>query len=336
MAVAESSILRRTISISAALLGLPLWLALSPVWLIVSVLVDGVSRLWRFPSLRLCAFLAVYLVHDWIGIFSATWLWLTGGFGRRMNLNAHRRVQAWWATSLLTWGGRLLGVKLDLGDPSDIPSGDLIVLSRHASMADAIVPASLIADQLDRYVHYALKRELRWAPSLDLFGTRLRNHFVARGNDTKVEQNALHQMAVEAEPNSALVIFPEGTYATAQTRERVLRSLRRIGDEEIIARAEKLTSLLPPKPAGTQALFRGRPNADVLVIGHVGLEGVAELRGLRQRLPLTKPVIVRWWVHLRSELPDTESSLAEWLADRWQELDDWVVSFPERPGGRGS
>jgi len=326
--VAERTILRRTISLTVAVVGLPLWLALTPVWFIVSVAFDVAGRLWRFPTLRLCAFTAVYLVHNWAGIIAAGWLWLTGSFGRRLDLESHRRVQAWWATSLLAWAGRLLGVRLDTGNQSGFPSQEFIVLSRHASMADAIIPASLIADRLQRFVHYALKRELRWDPSLDLFGSRLGNHFVARGNDTELEEAALERMAEEAQPGSALVIFPEGTYATPRTRDRVLESLRRLGDPVIVDRAERLQFLLPPKPAGTLALLRGRPEADVVVIGHVGLEGVAELRGLRRRLPLAEPVVVRWWTHTRAELPQSDAALTEWLGQRWLELDRWVVSFP--------
>jgi hypothetical protein len=93
-----------------------------------------------------------------------------------------------------------------------------------------------------------------------------------------------------------------------------------------VARAEQLRALLPPKPAGTLALLGGRPEADVVVVGHVGLEGVAQLRGLRRRLPLTEPVVVRWWTHRRHELPADEAGLAAWLHHRWEELDHWVPS----------
>ena len=58
---------------------------------------------------------------------------------------------------------------------------------------------------------------------------------------------------------------------------------------------------------------------------YLGLEGVAELRGLRKRLPLVEPVIIRWWTHPRSELPESEDELAEWLGSRWSELDRWIL-----------
>lgn len=322
--MAERTLLRRTAAITAVLVALPLWVALTPVWLAVSLIVDAFGRLWRFPTVRLNLFLIVYLCHEWVGIFSAAGLWVSGRFGTRMNLVVHRDIQGWWASSLLAWGRRLLNVHIELDDLSKLPEDRFIVLSRHASMVDALIPAAVVTGHLRRFVHYVLKRELRWDPSLDLFGTRLGNHFVARGADTEVEEAAINRLAAEAEPNAALVIFPEGTYASPRSRTRVLDSLRRRGELEVAERAEKLRTLLPPKPAGTLALFRGRPEADVVVVGHVGLEGVAQLRGLRRRLPLANPVRVKWWTYRRGELPTGDDSLTEWLAQRWEELDRWV------------
>jgi hypothetical protein len=62
----------------------------------------------------------------------------------------------------------------------------------------------------------------------------------------------------------------------------------------------------------------------VLVLGHVGLEGVGRLGDLRRRAPLTDPVQVRWWHHPRHELPTDRGDLVDWLNDRWRRLDAWV------------
>ncbi|MEM7272590.1 MAG: 1-acyl-sn-glycerol-3-phosphate acyltransferase [Actinomycetota bacterium] len=319
--------IRRALSISAVLVGLPLWLVTLPLWVVGATIADLIGGLRRLPTVRLIAFLGVYLVHDWIGIAVGGWLWLTGRFGRRLDLDRHRRVQGWWGTSLLNWAGRLLNVRLDLDDLGRLPSNTFVMLSRHASMIDAVVPVTLVATRMGRFIHYVLKKELRWDPSLDLFGGRLGNHFVTRGGDTEAEEAAIERLAADAEPDAALVIFPEGTYSTPGTRKRVHASLERNEEFEALARAKALETLLPPKPAGTLAMLRGQPEADVVVVGHVGLEGVAELKGLRQRLPLTHPVIVRWWVHRRAELPTTEAELIDWLGDRWEELDRWVEAI---------
>jgi 1-acyl-sn-glycerol-3-phosphate acyltransferase len=321
----ERTVFRRTISFGAVVLGIPLWIALAPIWVVVSIVVDLAAGLRRLPTVRLCGFLLVYLSYELVGMVSAAWLWLRGSAGRSLDVEKHRAIQGWWASGLLSWAGRLLGVQLDSDDPAKLPSGPFIVLSRHASMVDAVIPAAVITGRLRRYVHYVLKRELRWDPSIDVFGTRLGNYFVARGGKTEDEEAGIAELGRSALPDSALVIFPEGTYATPKNRERVLRSLKRLGDQSLVERAEALKALLPPKPAGTLALLGSQPTADVVVVGHVGLEGVAELAGLRKRLPLSNPVVVRWWVHRRSDLPTGEDGLTQWLADRWLELDRWVV-----------
>lgn len=321
---------RRFLSISAIALGLPLWLISSPIWLPIALLADLLGGYRRLPSPRLGLFLGVYLVHEWIGVSRAAWLWLRGGFGRRLDPGRHRDVQGWWASSLLTWAGRLLGVAIEPVDPSSLPPSNIILISRHASMVDAVLPAALLTGQAGRFVHYVLKRELQWDPSIDLFGSRLGNHFVARTSDGDRETTAIEDLARRAHPDSAMVIFPEGTYSTPERRQRVLASLNRRGEQEAVAAAERLTHLLPPRPGGTLALLRGRPDADVVVLGHVGLEGVAELRGLRRNLPLEHPVRVDWWVHPRSELPTDDDGLTAWLNKRWMDLDSWVER--NRPG----
>lgn len=317
---------RRLGTFTAVIVALPIWFISAPIWVSISLLADLAGRLFRFPTIRLGLAVGIYLMHEWVGMTAAGWLWLTGRFGRNLNLDAHRRVQGWWASSLLRWADRLLGVRLELDDLDEFPEDRFIVLSRHASMADAVIPARLIAGDLDRFVHYVLKRELRLDPNLDLFGTRLGNYFVERGADTDREAAAIRALAERALPGSALVIFPEGTYATPTTRRRVLASLERKGDPQLLARAQALEALLPAKPAGTEAMLAGRPDADVVILGHVGLEGVANVRGLRRRLPLRHPVVVQWWLHRRSELPSESGKYADWLNDRWDELDRWVVS----------
>jgi hypothetical protein len=96
-------------------------------------------------------------------------------------------------------------------------------------------------------------------------------------------------------------------------------------EADVLEQARKLQHLLPPKPAGALTLLANRPDADVVVVGHVGLEGVAELKGLRSRLPLEHPVAIRWWSYQRRELPSTPDHLEGWLQQRWIEVDQWVT-----------
>ena len=320
---------RRTISIPVVIVALPLAIVTIPLWVPVTVLVDLLSGLFRLPTLRLGLFAVVYLAHSWAGLLAALVIWLLqlGGWRRhstRSGLGPYRAVQAWWASSLLRWARRLLGIRFELPDPSGLPTEGFILMSRHASMVDAVLPVLVVADRLDRFMHYVLKRELRWDPNLDIYGHRLGNYFVERSGDGDVESAAIARFAQASLPHSVLVIFPEGTYATAANRARVRASIARTGPPELLALAHELDHLLPPKPAGSLSLLASRPDFDVVVLGHAGLEGVAELSGLRQRLPLSDPILVRWWVHVRTTLPTDPEQQIDWLNDQWRALDDWV------------
>ncbi len=325
---------RRLVSIAAVGVALPLAVVTAPIWIPLTMAADLVGRLWRFPTVRLGLFGVVYLAHQWLGIYRAVEISLTSRLTRRSGLGDERDVQTWWATSLLQWAHRLLGVDFEPVDLSAMPTGSFILLSRHASMVDAVLPIVLICGHLNRYAHYVLKDELLWDPVINIFGRRLGNQFVGRGTRTDADLDGIARLADGALPDSALVIFPEGTYATPSNRARILESLsRKIESGELqpaaVAYAEKLEHLLPPKPGGTLALMAHRPEADVVVLGHVGLEDMADLNGFRRQLPLCKPITVRFWVHRRHELPADPSEQEEWLRARWIELDQWVEEVNE-------
>lgn len=317
---------RRLGSIPAIVFGLPALVVSGPIIVVLGSLADLRSGHRGLPSLRLWLFGIVFLIHEWIGQAYALFLWVTGGFGRRLHHRRHRGMQAWWVASLFRWARRILNVEVELDDLSTLPDGELVVLSRHASMVDALIPALIWASTLKRPVHYVLKKELRFIPNIDVYGHRLGNHFVDRVGDRDTEVAAIADMARGARPHSALVIFPEGTYATEKTKQRIQTSLERRGETARAALNEELNYLLPPRPGGALALLNERPDAPVVIVGHVGLEGLAELDGLRKNLPSKRRVQVRWWVVDRVDVPADEEGRKAWLDDEWRKLDRWVTS----------
>ncbi len=314
---------RRAKTIPAIFLAVPVWFLLTPIMLPAMLVFDLVTGRPDLPLARLWLFALVFCLHEWIGITQAARLWVTGGFGRRLDAVAHEKTQGWWSTSLLHWAERLLRVHLDVGDAA-MPSGIVIVLSRHASMVDAIIPAHIFPTLLHRPVHYVMKKELQNVPNIDIYGHRLGNHFVDRSGDTANEVEQIAQLAEHAKPEAGLVIFPEGTYGTPANKERIGRSLARRGDEVAANLNDELVHLLPPKPAGTQALLSHCPDSAVVLLAHTGLEGVAEFGGLRKQLPLRHPVVVRWWEIDRSTIPVDPDEQVEWLNDQWRAIDSWV------------
>lgn len=315
----------RLISAGSVLLALPIALVLSPVLFVVAIISDLVSGLLRFPTVRLVFFGFIYLAHQWQALLAGLALWLSGGFGRNLDLAKHREFQSWWIGSLLDWAGKTINLELDLSDLDELPDGDLILMSRHASLVDAGLPIHLVVGQNSRPVHYVLKREMQWDAAICLFGHRLNNHFVDRGGNTESELAVMRQMADESSEDAALVIFPEGTYATPASRAKVAASLERKGLTEEAERARSLRHLLPPMPGGILTLLEAKPDAHIVILGHVGLESAAKLSGLRKVLPLTQAVRMKWWVIRREDVPTEREEIVNWLNAQWADLDQWIV-----------
>lgn len=313
---------RRLISIPTVVLLLPLCIVLTPVALVYSLFSDLRGGRKALPTFRLWIFTIIYILHEWTVIPLAGALWLRGGFGRSLDLAMHSRIQGRWVGSLLRWAGRVLDVAVEWPEHDTFPDGKVVVLSRHASMIDAVLPAHLFPTQLGRPVHYVLKRELMWLPSLDIFGHRLGNHFVDRAGDTEREVASIIELIETAEEDAGIVIFPEGTYATPDTRAKVIASLERRDDTELVEFAKQLEYLLPPKPAGALALLQRAEN--VIIFGHIGLEGVAEFKGLRHNLPANRPILTKAWPFHIADLPDLDDARIEWLREQWLALDAWV------------
>lgn len=285
----------------------------------------------QLPTARLAAYATFVLLIEVLVAVLAILLWIVFLGGYRDGRGAYIAVQTWWVRVLFGVARPLLGVELNVDQPPDWPDGNVVVLSRHTNLADALLPAHLLLNTVERPIHYVLKRELRWLPSIDIYGHWLGNFFVSRGTGTEHELKGIRTLSATAEPDAGLVIFPEGTYATRARRAKIVASFRAAGKDDLADYAEELAALLPPKNAGTLALLNGQPTAPVIVIGHTGFDGLAEPGGLRRLIPLQRPVHVSWWLHSRDDVDSHPGGSTEWLRDTWQQLDQWVIE--QRLGG---
>ncbi|MHC4830765.1 MAG: 1-acyl-sn-glycerol-3-phosphate acyltransferase, partial [Planctomycetota bacterium] len=211
-------------------------------------------------------------------------------------------------------------------------------LSRHTSLIDTLLPVVLLDGWRLRYV---LKRELLWDPCLDVVGHRLPNAFVARGGaDTSREIRKLEQLALRLGDGEGAVIFPEGTRFTPAKRGRIIGSLRKGGDPLAVSQARKLLRLLPPRWAGSHALLSAAPQADVLVLGHTGLEQAQTLASLLRGDLIGQEVRVRLRRFPADSVPRDAQAFETWLNETWEELDRWLdpADRPDAwaPGARRS
>lgn len=310
--------MRRPVAIAGVLIVAVLLTVTAPLWLATTAVIDLVRRRRHLPLVRLGAFAWCWSVLEVIGVTAAGALWLVG---QRNNRALHYRLQRWWAANLIGALCATTGLRIEVQGADDLGEGPLVCLARHASLGDALVSAWVFGSRAGRYPRYVMKRELLADPCLDIVGQRVPNYFVDRANPAASEEVAgIAAMAEGLGPRDVAVIFPEGTRATAAKRRTRLAELAERSPERH-QRLSGLTHVLPPRPGGAAGLVTQVPAADVVVLWHVGFDGLDSfgriIAALADGAPRARVVLERF---ARASVPDGDAFVA-WLDDRWVALD---------------
>ncbi|MGZ6976333.1 MAG: 1-acyl-sn-glycerol-3-phosphate acyltransferase [Acidimicrobiia bacterium] len=293
-----------------------------PAWLPIALVVDVVRTRSRLPITRLLCFGLVWSWLETVGVVVAGGLWVSGHSSRR---DAHYAVQRWWARRLVDGLRLLCDLQIEVEGIDALDGGPLVICGRHSSLADSLLPAWMLGERGTVRPRYVMKRELLLDPCLDIVGNRVPNYFVDRGaHDTGPELDDIEGLARDMGPRDAAVIFPEGGVGGPAKQWRAMAKLME-RDPERAVRLAALTHLLPPRSKGTAALLRGAPDADLVLMAHVGLEGLDRIATVAEHIPLRAPVRVRLQRIPRAEMPP-ESELADWLDEKWLEMDAWIES----------
>ncbi|MGE5281835.1 MAG: lysophospholipid acyltransferase family protein [Chloroflexota bacterium] len=322
---------RRLRTIPPLVLGLPLVTVLMPVLLVAGPATDGVRRVASGTpptATRLALFLWAYLAAEVGGLLALAALWAASLGGRRdaWLREATWRLQQRWAGALFGAARALFGIRVELSGEEAIAPGPVIVLFRHASIVDTLLPANLIARPHGIRLRYVLKRELLADPCLDVAGRRLPNYFVRRGTGEAREVERVRALAAGLGAEDGVLIYPEGTRFTPQRRERAIARIAE-RDPGLAARARRLRHLLPPRLGGVGALLEGAPGADVLVVAHHGLEGLRSLAEIWRGGLVGIAVRVRVTRIARAEVPADPAARADWLYGVWQGIDEWIEAL---------
>jgi 1-acyl-sn-glycerol-3-phosphate acyltransferase len=238
----------------------------------------------------------------------------------------HFTLQHWWTGALLTAAHKTLGLRILVEDPLPARVGNVIVLGRHTSIGDAVIPAVLFGHRHGLDVRYVLKHDLQWDPCIDIIGHRIGHHFVDRGDNSARSSAAIRQVAARLDARGAVVIFPEGTFFSPARKERAIERLAAGSRPDLAERAARLAHVLPPRPAGTLALLDGAPTADVIVMGHTGFERFTSLGAIYRAVPFRAPVRVWLWRVPRAAVPGTDGTRVDWLYDQWERLDASITA----------
>ncbi len=311
---------RRAVTVPAVLAAAGTLTGSIGAWVPTAAALDFVDESSGMPRLRLLSLALGWSTLESIGVGVSTALW---ALGRGDDVEAHFAFQRWWAARLVDTLQRTVDLRFEVDNIEALTPGPIVMCSQHASMPDALIPVWLLG-RVGMRPRYVMKADLQLDPCLDIVGNRLPNHFVDRDpEDSESELALLEELAVGAGIDDACVIFPEGMIVSDAGRERA-KSRIEASDPDRMALVRPLQILGPVRPSGTAALLRGAPDADLVLITHVGLESLQRLANAPARIPLDRPVRINVTRISRSDIPDGEE-FKPWLDARWAECDRQLV-----------
>ena len=324
--MSDRTILRRLVTIPAVfgLFALS-WIG-APVGVAIALVVDlgrwlTARRPWM--ALRLVLFLMAYTLAEVVGLLSLAGTWVVSGGGRFFVLSPSTfAIQRWWAGFVLgacraVFGLRITGAGLDAVDPPPF-----ILVARHASIIDNLLPAHFISRPHGTHIRYVMKHELLVDPALDVAGRRLVNVFVRRAGESDSELASIRYLAETLPSAEAILIYPEGTRFSEEKRVRGQAILSR-RSPRLSRLAAGFTHVLAPRPGGTLALLESC-EADVVVMAHRGLDGFARVADIWRGAMVGAQVEVQFWRVPRRDIPTGRAERIEWLFDLWGRIDRWV------------
>ncbi len=324
-------LLRRAVTFPLLILFTTLWWAVSPVVVPVLIVADLIKRqplLWT----RFYLMIGTIVFGQVWGLFLMAGIWVGGGFGLRW-----RRVNRWmmwaegyWADWNKRWMGAIYGITYVIEGSEVLRDGPTIMLTRHASINDTILPIALITRPHQVRLRIVLKAELLYAPIVDLMGHIVPTAFVRRGSTSpERELEVCRNLTRDLHPQETIMIFPEGTRFTPERRASILGKLQ-TKDPAAAAQAESLTQVLPLRLGGTHALIDAAPHADLVFCAHTGYEDSATLADF-VRGGLHRTVVrVKFWRVAAAEVPADHAARADFLHAQWQKVDDFVASHRPR------
>ena len=303
---------RRWITIPGIVFSALLLLITVPIWLPVAALFDmALGR--RLATVRALTFATAYACAEVAGLSRAM---LAG-----QDPEANYALQRAWALGLWDVAVGLYQMDVHL-DGEDLASpGPVLLLPRHSSLADTLLPVTLFGPARMR-PRYVLKKELLWDPCLDVVGNRVPNAFVQRSGDTENALAGVAALAKDMGQQDAIVLYPEGTRFSP---ERQARALARLNPERR-ERCAAWRHVLPPHHGGVYAALEIR-KMDVVFCAHRGLEPSANALALLNGSMIGQRIDVSLWRVSASQIPAGRAEQALWLDAMWEQMERRVEAM---------
>jgi len=232
------------------------------------------------------------------------------------------RLQQWWATAILRIASSLLGLDIQIEDAEAALPGPTVLLMRHASILDTLLPSVYVQGPTQWRVRYILKQELLFDPCLDIVGNALPNYFVDRTGDRQREFDGIRALSQDL-GDEGVLIYPEGTRFSPEKLARARRRVRE-QDPELAGNADALTHVLPPRPGGVLTLLDALPEVDCAILAHRGLESFEKVKDVLSGSVVGAVVRGKVWRVRRSDIPTTDRERIRWLYEQWALVNAFV------------
>jgi hypothetical protein len=322
-------LLRRLVLAPFAFTLCVLLVAVSPLLLLAAAIADlFLPGNWR--TLRLTAFVVIYLAAEVVGLIAMLALWVESGFGLWLRSariqDQHYNFMRAWLKSIYGASKWLFHMKVEIEDRPVPRAGPILVFCRHAGPGNSMLLIGTILVGYMRHPRIVMLAKLQWEPLYDVMLNRLPNRFIKHDPARReLYTNAIRDLATGLGDADAFVLFPEGKDFTPRVRTRAIEYLRGKGLSRAAERAEKMEHVLPPRHGGVMAAMAGAPDADVVLVAHSVLEEVGTFKELWSRVPLEKPVVARYWRIAPADVPREQDDVIEWLYGWWEKIDAWIA-----------
>jgi 1-acyl-sn-glycerol-3-phosphate acyltransferase len=300
---------------------------LLPVLLLAAAVVDLVLWIRRrkpWVGIRLVAMLWWFLAVELFTLATMVPIAIAGR-GRDSAVRRGRlyRLRRRWAALHLGGVRRLFGLRFEVSGLDDVAPGPVLILMRHASIVDNMLPDAIVGRTHDLGLRFIIKRELEVLPTIDIGGRWAPTVFVRRGStDPDGELVEVRKLTVDLGPDEGVLIYPEGTRHTAAKLARAQATIAQ-RQPEIAPLAARLRHILPPRLGGPLALLEAG-GTDVVFCGHVGFDGFERVSDIWTGGLVGSTVRVRFWRHAAAEIPAGREARIAWLYEQWQAMDDWI------------
>lgn len=309
---------------------------LSPVLHLFLAVIDVFDRRnWRFT--RIVGLGIAFCVVEVFGLAMALLLWVLSGFGIWMRSEPIQRIHLWvfgvWLEMITAAIRTFIG--FDFVFPTEpLPSGPLLVFSRHAGPGDALLVAHSLIQIHHRRVRMLGTTKLLWDPFFNHVVRRLPFHFCEQEpSNPQAELREVMASAASIEDDGAMIIFPEGGNFTPTRYRNALERLEKRGQPDRVEKAERMTHVLPPRSAGALAALEACPRATAVFVAHVGLDDLLSLRDLWRNVPIERTVEATFWVAERDPQATGPVGMSDWLWGQWEAVDTWIDNHWSAPGG---